>query len=218
MHWRCAKSHSDTGSVSLDDPLSADRAAYSSRAAVLVGRRVLRVGYWDVHNFAHAPTRWDYGDWHHAVMGVDLLTDAGPSCVLWNETFIPYGVEIPPAHVSDDVMTREWDGPESWDVSWSDRWRPRLNSPVRNVEKFWERFTIGPSYLRDTRAADPCEVDVPVALRLDFAAGPVWMVAGFPQAPQMREVFVPGDEIMVVFTTDCMRQIGFPDSQFLIAN
>jgi hypothetical protein len=55
-------------------------------------------------------------------------------------------------------------------------------------------------------------------LRLDFAAEPAWMVAGFPQAPQMREVFVPGDEIMVVFTTDHMRQIGFSDSQFLIAN
>jgi len=39
---------------------------------------------------------WDYGDWHHAVMGVDLLTDRGPSCVLWTSTFHPYGVEVFP--------------------------------------------------------------------------------------------------------------------------
>jgi hypothetical protein len=33
--------------------------------------------------------------------------------------------------------------------------------------------------------------------------------------PEMHEVFVPGDEIMVVFTADRMRQMGFPDSDFL---
>ena len=58
-------------------------------------------------------------------------------------------------------------------------------------------------------------MDVPVALRIDFAAGPVWMVTGIPRYPEMREVSVPGDEIMVVFTADRMRQIGFPDSEFL---
>jgi len=31
----------------------------------------------------------------------------------------------------------------------------------------------------------------------------------------MREVFVPGEEIMVVFTAARMRQIGFPASEFL---
>ena len=41
------------------------------------------------------------------------------------------------------------------------------------------------------------------------------MVAGSPQYPEMREVFVPGDDIMVVFTAERMRQIGFPDSEFL---
>ena len=36
----------------------------------------------------------------------------------------------------------------------------------------------------------------------------------------MWEVFVPGDEIMVVFTVtvERMRQIGFPDSEFLTVN
>ena len=107
------------------------------------------------------------------------------------------------------------EGPESWDVSESDHWRSRLNSPVADVQTFWEHFTIGPAYVRGTRVADPYEVDVPVALRIDFPAGPVWMVAGLPQRPGMQQVFVPGDEIMVVFTAARMQQIGFPDSEFL---
>ena len=59
------------------------RAEYESRLAALVGRRVLEVRYWDVHNFADEPRVWDYGDWQHAVMGVDLVTDGGPWCLLW---------------------------------------------------------------------------------------------------------------------------------------
>lgn len=153
--------------------------------------------------------RWDYEDWHLAVMGVDLLTDYGSSCVLWTDTFFPYGVEVFPTAVSEHIVSGE-DGPESWSVSGSDRWRDKLGSPVQNVQTFWERSTIGPAHVGNVRVADPYEVDVPVAMRMDFTAGPVWMVAGIPQPPEMQEVFVPGDEIMVVFTGDRMRQIGVP--------
>jgi hypothetical protein len=68
-----------------------------------------------------------------------------------------------------------------------------------------ERFTSGPAHVGNVRVADRYEVDVPVALRLDFAAGPVLIVVGIPQWPEMQEVFVPGDQIMVVFSTDRMR-------------
>jgi hypothetical protein len=171
-------------------------------------------GYWYVHNFADEPARRDHGDWHHAVMGVDLLTDAGPSCVLWTDTFYSYGVEILPTPVSDHLVNGE-DGPQSQDVIAAGHMRPRLKSPVRSVDTFWERVTIGLTCACGVQVADASEVDVPVALRRDFAVGPVWMVAGIPQAPAMRELFIPGDEIMVVFTSDRMRQLGFPDSKFL---
>lgn len=194
--------------------LSPERALYDSKAAALAGRRLLEVRYWDVRNFSGEPDTWDYGDWHHAVMGVDLLTDHGPSCVLWTGTFHPYGVEVFPGLVSEHIGDGE-DGPVSWDASGSDRWRCRLNSPVMSVQTFWEHLTIGPAYIGGVRVADPYEVDVPAALRLGLAAGPVWMVAGMPQYPHMREVFLLGDEIMVVFTAERMRQIGFPDSEFL---
>jgi hypothetical protein len=88
--------------MNQDNQAGRDRGLYESRAAELVGRRVLEVAYWDVHNFADEPRTWDYGDWHHAVMGVDLLTDGGPSCVLWTDTFFAYGVEVFPTTPAAD--------------------------------------------------------------------------------------------------------------------
>lgn len=175
---------------------------------------MLEIRYWDVHHFGGEPRTWDYGDWHHAVMGVEILTDLGPSCVLWTSAFEPYGVEVFQTSMSEHILDGD-SGPESWDASGSDRWRGRLSSPLGDVQTLWERFTIGAGYIGSAQVSDPREVDVPVALRLDFAAGPVWMVAGIPQYPGMHKVFVPGDEIMVVFTVERMRQIGFPASEFL---
>jgi hypothetical protein len=203
--------------VNPGSQLGGERVRYDSKAAALMGQRVLAARYWDVRNFAGEPRAWDYHDWHHAVMGVELRTDRGPSCVLWTSTFFPYGVEVFHAPMAEHIVTGN-DGPESRDVSESGRWRDRLGSPVANVRTFWERVTIGPGHVGGVRAADPYEVDVPVALRIDFATGPVWMVAGIPQAPEMREVFVPGDEIMVVFTAARMQDIGFPASEFLNAS
>jgi hypothetical protein len=58
-------------------------------------------------------------------------------------------------------------------------------------------------------------VDVPTALRLDFDAGAVWFVAAIPQPPNMHRVFLPGEEIMVVFAREKMRDMGFEDLEFL---
>jgi hypothetical protein len=203
--------------VKPGDQASVERIRYDAKTAGLVGRRVLEVRYWDVHHFGGRMREWDYGDWHHAVMGVELQTDRGPACVLCTSTFFPYGVEVFRTPMSGHIIAGD-EGPGSWDASESDRWRGRLSSPVADIRTSWERFSIGPGYVRDVRAAEPCEVDVPVALRVDFAAGSAWMVAALPQAPEMREAFVPGDEIMIIFTAERMRQIGFPDSEFLTAS
>lgn len=56
---------------------------------------------------------------------------------------------------------------------------------------------------------------VPIAPRLDFAPGPVWMVVAMPNGPEAETAFVPADEIMVVFSSDRMRKIGFPETGFL---
>ena len=138
----------------------------------------------------------------------------GPSCVRWTSTFFPYGVEVLHMPMSEQIVGGE-EGPESWDVSRAARWQGKIGSPVAEVRTFWQCLAIGPGYVRGVRVAEPCEIDVPVALRIDFAGGRVWMVAGIPREPVMRDVFMPGDEIIVVFTAERMRQIGFPDSGFL---
>ncbi|WP_340682747.1 hypothetical protein LCL61_29335 [Amycolatopsis coloradensis] len=58
-------------------------------------------------------------------------------------------------------------------------------------------------------------MDVPLAVRLDFAAGAVWFVAAMPEPPEWRRVFVGGDEIMVVFSPEKMLDMGFGDTPFL---
>ena len=42
-------------------------------------------------------------------------------------------------------------------------------------------------------------------MRLDFAAGSIWIVAAIPQLPDPQRVVIPGDEIMVVFSARKMR-------------
>jgi hypothetical protein len=50
--------------------------------------------------------QWDYGDWHQAVMGVQLTTDQGPATVTWTDTFYPYGVEIRPEPTAPLTISR----------------------------------------------------------------------------------------------------------------
>lgn len=77
-----------------DSDAGRKRIGYEAKSAALEGRRVQQVRYWDIHNYSTEPREWDHGDVHHAVMGVELLTDRGPLCVLWAGTFFCYGVEI----------------------------------------------------------------------------------------------------------------------------
>ncbi len=177
----------------------------------------MSVGYWDVYNFGPEPASWDYGDWHHAVLGVQLGTDLGPVTVTWTNTFSPYGVEVFHEPIGRHLVLGEF-GPERVgpDVNGGSPWAPLLGSRVRGTACRWEPFQIGPSWQADGSIGVPAHtVDVPVALRLDFAACSVWFVAGIPQLPDPRRVFIPGDEIMVVFSAEKMRDMGFDDPAFL---
>jgi hypothetical protein len=96
------------------------------------------------------------------------------------------------------------------------RWGPCLGSLIRGTACHWERLEIGPSRRADgSTAGRAYAVDLPVALRLDFAAAAVWFVAGIPQLPDMQRVFIPGDEIMVVFSHEKMHEMGFDDPTFI---
>jgi hypothetical protein len=155
---------------------------------------------------------WDFGDWHHAVMGAELATDSGPVTVTWTATFFPYGVEVllEPIthHVQEDGSQRVGPGDDS-------RWRAFLGQPVRDARVWWDKFTIGPTMRSNGEVVGaPYDVEVPTALRLDFDRGPVWFVAGIPQFQEPESVFIPGDEIVVVFTASKMRQMGYVDPTF----
>jgi hypothetical protein len=180
-------------------------------------RRLTVVDYWDVHNFGSEPASWDFGEWHHAVMGVQLGTDLGPVTVTWTSTFYPYGVEVFHEPIEDYLVLGE-SGPERIGphVDGTSPWAPLLGTTIRGTACHWERLQIGPSRRPDGSIATPANsVDVPVALRLDFTAAAVWFVAGIPQLPDPRRVFIPGDEIMVVFSGEKMRDMGFDDPAFL---
>jgi hypothetical protein len=191
------------------------RAVFETKVEALRGRRPLSVDYWDVHNFGQEPARWDYGDWHHAVMGVQLTTEAGPVTVTWTNTFHPYGVEVFHEPIELHLVLGD-DGPERVGPDGEGRWTPFLATQIRSTAIAWERLEIGPARLADGTIVEPAKsVDVPTALRLDFDAGAVWFVAAIPQPPNMHRVFLPGDEIMVVFAREKMRDMGYEDQEFL---
>jgi hypothetical protein len=193
------------------------RARFEARLSGLEGRRLLTVDYWDVHNFASESARWDYGDWHHAVMGVGLRTDAGPATITWTSTFYSYGVEVLDGRIEDHLVLGE-EGPERIGPDGGSRspWDRYLGTRIRETAAHWERLELGPRRRGDGSVVELARaVDVPMAVRLDFAAGAVWFVAAIPEPPDWQRVFVGGDEIMVVFSHEKMRGMGFGDTAFL---
>lgn len=190
------------------------RATFEAKVRRLVGQRIQTVDYWDIHNLTPAPARWNYGDWHHAVMGVQLSTDAGPFTVIWTSAFHPYGVEVFHDPIEHHLALGEG-GPERIGPDDDSRWTPFLNNPVQKAATWWDRLELGPTTLSSGEVVEPARsVDVPTALRLDFDAGPVWFAAAIPQPPSMEDVFIPGDEIMIVFTAAKVREMGYVDPEF----
>jgi hypothetical protein len=196
--------------------LIALRDSFEAKARALIGRSVRDVTYWDIRNSGPNPRTWDQGEWHHAVMGVELLTSGGPASLIWTNTFFPYGVEVFHEPMTHHV-TPGPDGPEGWRVENHDEWASRVASPILRAAFFWETFEVGPS-VPDSgglQVGDPQPFSVPTALRLDFDRGPVWFVVGMPMWPDVDRVFIPADEIVVVFSGGKMRAMGFADNDFL---
>ena len=177
------------------------RGRFDAVVTGLVGRTIESVIYRDLAAVYGQPRRWDYGEWHHAVMGVEFGTDRGPVSLTWTDTFWPYGIEAIPRPLSQLIHVAG----EHWDVSSAPPWNTLLRSPIRSASTYWETFTI-----EGAGSNRPSVLDMPLGIQLDFDAGTAWAIAAIPQEPDMREVSVPGDEIVVVFTGDRLRQFGFP--------
>ncbi|WP_280399047.1 hypothetical protein [Nocardia carnea] len=185
--------------------------AFEATVEGLAGLRVQAVDYWDVHNYGSEPARWDYGDWHHAPMGVQLSTDEGPRVITWTNTFHPYGVEVFDDPIERHLILGE-DGPERVGPVGASRWQPVLGRPIERAVAMWGTVESGPGVDQRGRVVGlPRTVEVPVGLRLDFDSAAVWFVAAVPKWPSMEGVRYFGDEIMVVFSADKMRAIGWTD-------
>ena len=210
----CAVPH-DLG-MSLPADFADERRRFEEQGVgALLGRRVQEISYWDVHNFTAQPRPWDYGDWHHAVMGIEIMTDAGPACVVWSSRFYPHGLEVFPTPIADEIGSGP-EGPDGWTVTDHPRWQARKIGRVENVNFFWQRFTVGPARRWSGEIVGEAQVyDVPIGLRLDFSAGPLWMVAAIPPGSDDDHAFVGGDEILLVFTAERMAKLGFPAGSFL---
>ncbi len=193
----------------------AARLAFEDDVRRLVGRTLKGVQYWDVHNYSDASRVWDFGNWHHAVMGVELMTDTGPFTVTWTNRFFPYGVEVFNQEITEHLVLSD-EGPEGWDAAESSRWTDLMGHEVLAVETFWEHLEVGPAIRQsDNVEVSPAEdFDVPVALRLQLQGGDVWFVAGVVQWPNVDDVFVMGDEILVVFEPEKLVAMGFPVGTF----
>jgi hypothetical protein len=194
------------------------RSSFEASVQALRGRTVTAIDYWDIHNFAPEPARWDYGEWHHAVMGVQLVTDTGPVTVTWTNTFYPYGVEVFHDPIEEHLVQGEM-GPARIGPDGRHAWSDLLPASVSSTATHWERLELGPARLADGTIVEPARsVEVPTALRLDFDARAVWFVAAIPQWPEMERVFIPGDEIVVVFSRQKMLDMGFDDQTFLLSD
>ncbi|WP_322762138.1 hypothetical protein [Frankia sp. Cr2] len=197
---------------------TANRSAFEAKAAALRGVSVEAVSYRGLHPSDGEQEPWDYGDWHHAVMGVELTTDARPFTIIWTNTFFCYGVEVFADPIDRHLVSDEFGPKRAGPDDGAPRWADKLHTPVHDVAIWWERIDVGPGRLNGTGeiVAPPYSVEVPVALRLDFDAGPVWFVAATPHWPEMNDFLVLGDEIVVVFTQGLMRDIGFDDPAFVL--
>lgn len=209
------------------------RLQFEQEIRSLVGRKITSVTYWtlplpyEVDEVEEWVVQdWDYGDWHHAVVGVDLGTDDGPKCIAWTDRFYAWGVELFSGPTFDPARVWSPDGPQiaheftinrTSDFGALGPWSVALDSPVRGTAVHWERIELCSSrrWLRRRRRET---IDIPTAIRLDFEAGPVWFVAaqllGDRPGDELAKAFVGGDEILVVFTPEVMRALHFTDPEF----
>ena len=129
--------------------------------------------------------------------------------------FYPYGVEVFLESIEHHLVLGQ-EGPTRNGPDPGGRWDSFLGMPIRLARIWWDRVDIGPATRVDGTVVEPARsVELPTALRLDFDAGPVWLVAAMPRGQAMEDVFGLADEIMVVFSSAKMHRMGYIDAGFI---
>jgi hypothetical protein len=165
------------------------------------GRRISQVRYYGLYLLSETAADWDFGDWHHPLMGVELVLEPeDPYSVIWSSTFAQYDLGIFHSPMTrHHVGVGEPEGPPVHEVSRHPSWARLLAGPLLDVELLWLEHLD-----RSVRA--------PVAARLEFSAGNAWLVAAQPMTPGHDANFwVGSDEVIVTFADEFISaRLGLP--------
>ena len=135
--------------------------------------------------------------------------------VTWTSSFDPYGVEVFAEPIERHLVLGE-DGPERIGSDGESRWTGILDTPVLRATTSWGADRTRSSHAGERRGprACPCRRD-------SYCSAPglqhrrVWFAAAIPQYPSMERVFIPGNEIMIVFSAARVRHMGYDDPRFV---
>ncbi|MEV4249133.1 hypothetical protein AB0J63_37670 [Streptosporangium canum] len=185
--------------MTYDPRRLANRTEYEAVVGRLVGRQIEKATYYGLHDYNEHIEDWDYGDWHHPVMGVELtMMDAGVYSAVWGSSFTHYGLEIFPSQMSVHLAhVGEPDGPPRWDVTTHPRWVNLVGQPIAGAQILW-----------DEAVGDLGPVQCPTAVRLDFSTGSAWLIAAAPRWTSPQSFWVGTDEVVVGFSEDFARSLG----------
>jgi hypothetical protein len=171
---------------------------YRRSLSALVGRRLTSVVHYGLRYAPQHGVQWDFDQWHHPEMGVELVLDDGSVySAVWGDAFGHFDLELVCEPMRNLLVgVGEPDGPRVWEVTTHPRWAALLGEPIRDAQLVWNDDAVD-------------EGPVPVAVRLRFSQGDVWLVAGEPvDWPPAGRFYLAMDEVLVIFTRDLAGRLG----------
>jgi hypothetical protein len=172
---------------------------YDSVVSAVVGRQIVRVQYYGLSS-GHGD-QWDFGQWHLSEMGVELTVDTGDIVSFdWGDAFGHFHLEAFNSAMSNHLAgVGTPNGPRVWEVTGHVRWGQVHAGSVRAMELIWVDDIVD------------SDRPAPVAVRLTWDVGSVWVVAAEPKTwPPADEFWLGMDAVLVAFTEDFRRVLGLP--------
>ncbi|BCJ38858.1 hypothetical protein Athai_63610 [Actinocatenispora thailandica] len=117
------------------------RTKYAAAVGLLRGKRIAGITYYVLMggDDGREPEQWDFGTWHAATMGVELVADSGERfCAVWGDSFDHYGLELFTGPMTDHVvMLGEPGGVAAISVSRHPQWAGLVGTELTGVDVAW---------------------------------------------------------------------------------
>ena len=117
------------------------RTKYAAAVALLRGKRIAGITYYVLMggDDGREPEQWDFGTWHDATMGVELVTDGGERfSAVWGDSFDHYGLELFTGPMTDHVVALgEPRGVAAISVSRHPQWAGLVGTELTSVDIAW---------------------------------------------------------------------------------